>query len=338
MEDFEFNKSTIAPALTYESLHMTSFIRANGINICYELSGPDDGIPIAMVQGFGTQMTSWPDAFHRKLAASGFRVIRFDNRDVGLSQKFDGIIPDNAANAKAIAEGRAPNVPYTLNDMADDVAALVEALGFTSVHVAGASMGGMIAQLVAIRHPEKTRSLISLMSTTSDPSLPRSDPKAQAALMQKPPGEDKNSVVEHTLKMRAVNASPGYPEDQDELRQRIAANFDRSNYPEGVLRQWAAIMASPPRTEMLKKLNCRALVIHGEDDLLIRPDAGRHTAACIKGAELKLVPGWAHNMPIRAVDAITDPMIDFMHRVEKDRTEAFATKVTPGCCGSQIQQ
>lgn len=317
---------------------MHSFIRANGINICHELHGPADGIPLVMINGFGTQMTSWPNAFHDKLAANGIRVIRFDNRDVGLSQKFDGIIPDNAANAKAMAEGRAPNVPYTLNDMADDVAALIEALGFTSVHVSGASMGGMIAQLMAIRHPGKTRSLISLMSTTSDPSLPRSDPKAQAALMQKPPAEDKHSVVEHTLQMRLVNASPGYPEDLDELRQRIADNYDRSYYPEGVLRQWAAIMASPPRTEMLKKINCRALVIHGEDDLLIRPDAGRHTAACIKGAELKLVPGWGHNMPIRAVDAITAPMLDFMRRVEKERSEAFATRVTPGCCGSQIQQ
>jgi pimeloyl-ACP methyl ester carboxylesterase len=295
---------------------MTSFIVANGVRFAFELSGPADGIPVVLIQGFGTQMTSWPAAFHQKLATGGFRVIRFDNRDVGLSQKFDGIIPDNAANAKAMAEGRAPNVPYTLNDMADDVAALVEALGFKSVHVEGASMGGMIAQLVAIRHPEKTRSLISMMSTTSDPSLPRSDPKAQAALMQPPPAQDKSSIVEHTLKMRQVNASPGYPEDQDELRQRIADNYDRSYYPEGTLRHWAAIMASPPRTEMLKKLNCRALVIHGEADLLIRPDAGRHTAECIRGAELKLIPGWGHNMPILAVDAIAGPMMEFMHRVQ----------------------
>jgi pimeloyl-ACP methyl ester carboxylesterase len=293
---------------------MASMIRANGIDICYEISGPEDGIPLIIIQGFGTQMTSWPDAYHRRFADSGFRVIRFDNRDVGLSQKFHGIIPDNAANAKAVAEGRKPDVPYTLDDMADDAAALVQALGFTSVHVSGASMGGMIAQLMALRHPQKTRSLISLMSTTSDPSLPRSDPKAQAALMSKPADEDRETVIDHTLKMRAVNASPGYPEDQDELRARIAMNYDRSYYPEGVLRQWAAIMASPPRTEMLKRLDCPALVIHGADDLLIRPDAGRHTAACITDSELVIVPGWGHNMPIRAVEAITAPMIHFMRR------------------------
>ena len=294
---------------------MASMIRANGIDICCELSGPADGIPLLIIQGFGTQMTSWPDAYHQRFAASGFRVIRLYNRDVGLSQKFHGIIPDNAAIARAMAEGRRPDVPYTLNDMADDAAALVAALGFASVHVSGASMGGMIAQLMAIRHPERTRSLISLMSTTSDPSLPRSDPKAQAALMSKPAAEDRETVIEHTLAMRAVNASPGYPEDQDELRSRIAMNYDRSYYPEGVLRQWAAIIASPPRTEMLKRLDCPALVIHGADDLLIRPEAGRHTAACIRDAELVIVPGWGHNMPIRAVDAIAGPMIDFMRKV-----------------------
>lgn len=294
-----------------------NFIRANGVDICYDLTGPQDGIPLVMIQGFGTQMSTWPDEFHLKLGANGFRVIRFDNRDVGLSQKFTGILPDISAVAKAMAEGRAPDVPYTLNDMADDVAALIDALGFKSMHVAGASMGGMIAQLTALRHAGKTRSLISLMSTTSDPSLPRSDPKAQAALMQKPPAEDKMSVVEHTIKMRLVNASPAFPEDPTESRERLMRNYDRSYYPEGTIRQWAAIMASPPRTDMLKKLNCPALVIHGEDDILIKPEAGRHTAACIKGAELKLIPGWGHNMPTAAVDVITNPMIDFMRRVEK---------------------
>lgn len=296
---------------------MASMIRANGIDICCEVSGPEGGIPLLIIQGFGTQMTSWPDAYHRKFADSGFRVIRFDNRDVGLSQKFHGIIPDNAANAKAMAEGRKPDVPYTLDDMADDAAALVQALGFTSVHVSGASMGGMIAQLMALRHPQKTRSLISLMSTTSDPSLPRSDPQAQAALVSKPASDARETVIEHTLKMRAINASPGFPEDPDELRARIAMNFDRSYYPEGVLRQWAAIMASPPRTDVLKRLDCPALVIHGANDLLIRPEAGRHTAACIKGAELVIVPGWGHNMPIGAVDAISGPMIDFMRRHDR---------------------
>jgi pimeloyl-ACP methyl ester carboxylesterase len=297
---------------------MTNKIKANGIDIAYELSGPSAAPPVLLIMGFGTQMTSWPDAFHEALAARGHRVIRFDNRDVGLSTKFDGIIPDVSAAAKALAAGQKPNVPYTLNDMADDAAALLDALGIKSAHIAGASMGGMIAQLVALRHPDKTRSLISLMSTTSDPSLPRAEPRAQEALMAKPPAEDKNSVVEHTVKTRAVAGSPAFPEDETELRARIASNYDRSYYPQGIARQWAAIMASPPRTEMLKQLRCRTLVVHGLDDILIKPEAGRHTAACIPGAELKLIEGWGHNMPIKAAPLLSATIADFIAKVEAD--------------------
>jgi pimeloyl-ACP methyl ester carboxylesterase len=308
---------------------------ANDIDIEVELSGPASGPPLLLIMGYASQMTSWPDEFPDAFAKAGFRVIRFDNRDVGLGHKHDGVLPDIRAAAKAIAEGKKPDVPYTLNDMADDAAALLDALGIESAHVAGASMGGMIAQLVAIRHPAKVRSLISIMSTTSDPSLPRSDPKAQEALMAKPPAEDKDSVVEHAVKNRLVIGSPGFPEDLAKVRARFAMNYDRSYYPEGAIRQWAAIMATPPRTEQLKKLNVRALVIHGEADILIKPEAGRHTAECIKGAELKIVEGWGHNMPIGAVPAVAGPMIDFMERVERDRTEAFSRPVTPGCCGRQ---
>ncbi len=294
-------------------------VKLNNIETEVELSGPATGAPIVLIQGYASQMTSWPDEFHEALAAAGLRVIRFDNRDVGLGHKHHGVIPDIRAVAAAVKEGTTPPVPYTLNDMADDVAALLDALNVQSAHIAGASMGGMIAQLVAIRHPQKTRSLISLMSTTSDPSLPRSDPAAQEALMAKPPAEDKDSVADHATKTRLVIASPGYPEDQVKVRARFAANYDRSYYPEGAIRQWTAIMATAPRTEQLKRLNTRALVIHGDADILIKPEAGRHTAECIKGAELHIIKGWGHNMPIAAVPAVTGPMIDFIRRVEAGR-------------------
>ncbi|MFM9861987.1 MAG: alpha/beta fold hydrolase [Micropepsaceae bacterium] len=296
-------------------------LRANNIDIEYELSGPPAGPPLVIIQGYTSQMTSWPDEFHEALAAAGLRVIRFDNRDIGLGHKHDGIMPDIRAVAAAVKDGTKPPVPYTLNDMADDVAALLDALNIQSAHIAGASMGGMIAQLVAIRHPQKTLSLISLMSTTSDPSLPRSDPAAQEALMQKPPAEDKDSVADHAVKARLVIGSPGYPEDQAKVRARFAMNYDRSYYPEGGLRQWTAIMATPPRTEQLKKLSVPALVIHGEADILIKPEAGRHTAECINGAELKIIKGWGHNMPIAAVPDITGPMIGFIGRVEAGRSD-----------------
>lgn len=308
-------------------------LKANGIDITYELSGPPTGPPLLLVMGYASQMTSWPDEFHEAFAKAGFRVIRFDNRDAGLGHKHHGIFPDIGAAAKAMAGGKKPDVPYTLNDMADDAAALLDALDIPSAHVAGASMGGMIAQLMAIRHPAKVRSLISMMSTTSDPSLPRSDPRAQEALMSRPPAEDKDSVTDHAVKTRLVIASPGFPEDQMKVRARFAANYDRSYYPQGAIRQWAAIMATPPRTEQLKKLNVRALVLHGDADILIHPDAGRHTAALIPNARLEIIEGWGHNMPIAAVPVITAPMIDFICEVDRDRAEAFARTVTPGCRG-----
>ena len=294
-------------------------IPANGVELEVEVTGPAEGIPLLIVNGYASQMTSWPDEFHQAFSSQGYRVIRFDNRDVGLTQKFDGIIPDMRAVAKAMAEGRTPAVPYTLNDMADDAAAMLDELGISAAHIAGASMGGMIAQLIALRHPHKTRSLISLMSTTSDPSLPRSDPRAQEALMSKAPSEEKDAVVEHAVKTRLVIGSPGFPEDQNAVRARFAMNYERSYYTEGALRQWAAVMATPPRTEMLKTLSCPTLVIHGDADILIKPEAGRHTAACIKGAELKIIPGWGHNMPITAVNAISEPVIEFMRGVERRR-------------------
>lgn len=297
-------------------------IKANGTETEVEITGPADGPPLVIIQGYASQMTSWPDEYHQALAAAGLRVIRFDNRDTGLGHKHHGIIPDMRAVAAAMKEGSKPPVPYTLNDMADDVAALLDALDIKSAHISGASMGGMIAQLVAIRHPEKTRSLISLMSTTSDPSLPRSDPAAQEALMARPPAEDKDSVADHATKTRLVIGSPGYPEDQAQVRARFAKNYDRSYYPEGAIRQWAAVMATPPRTEQLKKLNVPALVLHGDADILIKPEAGRHTAECIKGAELKIVKGWGHNMPIAAVPDIAGPIIDFIRRVEANRRAA----------------
>ncbi len=313
-------------------------IRANGITLNYDEHGAKSAPPLLIVNGYSSQMTSWPDDLHEGFVARGFRVIRFDNRDTGLSQKFDGILPDMRAVTKAVAEGRKPDVPYVLDDMADDAAGLLDELGIASAHIAGASMGGMIAQLVALRHPQKTRSLVSLMSTTSDPSLPRSAPQAQEALMSKPAAEDKTSVVEHTLKNRRIIGSPGFPEDENWLRGHVAKNYDRSYYPQGALRQWAAIMASPARTELLKKLRTRTLVLHGAADILIMPEAGRHTAACIPGAELKIIEGWGHNFPRTAIPMLVDHIASFVETVERDRDEAFARPVTSGCCGERAGQ
>lgn len=299
-------------------------IHANGIEIEYEEAGPKDGPPLLMIQGFGSQMTSWPDEFFHMLAEGGLRVVRFDNRDVGLTQKWDGIFPKTGDIVEALKAGRKPDVPYTLTDMANDAAALLDALGIESAHVAGASMGGMIAQLVALDHPKKTRSLISIFSTTSDPSLPRSTPEAQAALMARPADTDRASVIAHSLKGRRAYASTKWPFNEKRLAEMIGRSYDRSYYPEGTLRQWAAIMASPPRTERLKALQVPALVLHGSSDTLIPPAAGRHTAACIPGAEHHEIEGWGHDLPLEVIPMLRELILPFVARVEMARTKQAA--------------
>jgi pimeloyl-ACP methyl ester carboxylesterase len=294
--------------------------KVNGVELYYELSGPKDAPLLVQIMGFGTQMVSWPEEFSDYLSAAGLRQLRFDNRDVGLSQKFHGQIPDMKAVAAAMAKGERPPAPYVLDDMADDVAALLDHIGAPHAHIAGSSMGGMIAQLVAIRHPTKTRSLISIMSTTSDTSLPRSTPEAQAALMARPATESRADVIELGVKNRSVISGRLFAEEEASLRARIGRVYDRSYYPEGPLRQWAAIMGSPPRGPQLKRLHTPSLIIHGSDDNLILPAAGRATADSIAGSKYVEIDGWGHFMSPAAVPAVADPMISFIRGVEAGQT------------------
>jgi pimeloyl-ACP methyl ester carboxylesterase len=310
-----------------------SRIRANNVEIEYEDIGPRNGVPFLLIMGFGSQMTSWPREFREGLVDGGLRVITFDNRDVGLTQKWDGVFPDMKAVQIAMAEGRKPDVPYTLTDMAADAAGLLDALGIASAHIAGASMGGMIAQLVALDHPAKARSLISVFSTTGDPSLPRSTPEAQAALMTPAPGTDRASVVAHSLKGRRAYASTRFPFDEVRLAELAGASYDRSFYPQGSLRQWTAVMVSPPRTERLKKLHIPTLVLHGTADTLIPCAAGRHTAQCIPGAEYHEIEGWGHDLPLGVLPELFGFILPFVARVEEMREDGFATPVASGCCG-----
>ena len=298
-------------------------VKANGVALEYDEIGPEDGVPILLIMGFGTQMTGWPAEFRQGLADAGLRVIRFDNRDVGLSQKWDGVFPDIRTAQEAIAEGGKPDLPYGLADMAADAAGLLDVLGIQSAHILGASMGGMIAQLVALDHSAKARSLISIFSTTGDPSLPRSTPEAMAALATAPPANDKASIIAHALKGRRAYASSAYRFDEARLGALIDANYERSYYPQGTLRHWAAIMTSPPRTERLKTLRIPALVLHGTVDTLIPCEAGRHTAACIPGAEYHEIAGWGHDMPVEMIPVLFDFLIPFIARVEARREDGY---------------
>ncbi len=271
---------------------------ANGIEIAYDDRGNPADPAILLIMGLGTQMTAWPEAFCDALAARGFRVVRLDNRDIGLSTKFDAAPPiDLAAVLQRVMAGQKIDPPYQLTDMAADAVGLMDRLAIRKAHIVGASMGGMIAQIVAAEYPDRVRSLVSIMSSSGDPGLPQAKPEAIAAIMQaRPDGSDRELAVQHGMRVYRAIGSPGFPTSDDELRAKVGAAFDRSYYPPGVGRQFAAIMANGSRVGMLKKLSVPTLVLHGADDPLVPVEAGRHTAALIPGSNLTVIPGMGHDI------------------------------------------
>ncbi len=265
------------------------------IELEYDTFGDKNDPALVLIMGFGAQMVAWHEDFARMLADRGHFVVRFDNRDVGLSTKLDGVSVDsNAVVTAALLEQPIPPTPYSLSDMAADVVGLMDHLGIQKAHIMGASMGGMIAQVFAIEHPTRTASLISVMSMPGEPETMESTPEAMAALMSIPP-TDRAGFIEHSLVYQAFQ-SKKY-RDAALSRANAARDFDRSFYPEGSPRQLAAIYASGRRTEALAALKVPTLVIHGNDDTLIAPGAGKRTAAIIPGAQLVLVDDMGHDIP-----------------------------------------
>lgn len=282
-------------------------VRANGIDIEYERFGEGRGEPLLLVMGLGAQLTLWPVELCDALVARGFDVIRYDNRDVGLSTKLDDApVPDLGGVLAAVMSGADAQVPYTLGDMAADAAGLLDALGIDRAHIVGASMGGMIAQLVAANHPERTRSLTSIMSTTGNPTLPPATPEAIGQLMSRPQGTDIDSLVDFGVKTARVIGSPAYPADEAALRARVRRDVERSVYPAGFGRQMAAIYADGDRRARLGAIAVPTLVIHGTADPLVPVDGGRDTAASIPGAEIVEIDGMGHDLPLPLVDRIAD--------------------------------
>jgi pimeloyl-ACP methyl ester carboxylesterase len=278
---------------------------ANGIEITYQTFGEPSDPSLLLVMGLGAQLIHWPEEFCELLAARGFQVVRFDNRDVGHSTKLDDApVPD----LMALAAGDASAASYTLDDMADDAVGLLDHLGIDAAHVAGASMGGMIAQTLAIRHPQRVLSVCSIMSTTGNPEVGQATPEALAVLMTPVP-EDREGYIEFHVKAFRAIGSPGFPFDEEFLRWRGGATFDRSMYPNGPRRQLAAIMASGDRTQALGQISAPTVVIHGADDPLITVSGGEATARAIPGAKLVVIPGMGHDLPRGAwsdiIDAIT---------------------------------
>ena len=277
---------------------------ANGIEIHYEEQGDPAAPAMLLIMGFGAQLTLWPDELVEALAAQGFRVIRYDNRDVGLSQKFDGVKAPGLVKMTLLSKiGFTPKVPYTLADMADDGVGLLDALGIERAHIVGASMGGMIAQHVAARHPDRCLSLTTVFSTTGNPKLPPARPEAMKALITRPDSTEEG-VLEHGMMLARTIGSPGYPAPEDRLRERTLASVRRSFYPEGPTRHLSAIVADGDRRAMLRDIAVPTLVLHGEDDPLVPCEGGRDTAASIPGAKLKTIPGWGHDLPLELVDEL----------------------------------
>lgn len=280
---------------------------ANGIEIHYEDHGNPAHPAMLLIMGFGAQLTLWPDELIDALVAHGFRVIRYDNRDIGLSHKFDGVKAPGLIKMTLLSKlGIRPRVPYTLADMADDGAGLLDALGIAQAHIVGASMGGMIAQHFAARHAGKTLSLTSVFSTTGNPKLPPARPEAMKVLVKRPASMDEAVLVEHGIRLARTIGSPGYPPDEQRLRERTTAAIRRSIYPEGPTRHLSAIVADGDRRAMLKGISVPTLVLHGEDDPLVPVEGGRDTAANIPGAQLKTIPGWGHDLPLALVDEVAD--------------------------------
>ncbi|WP_370031662.1 alpha/beta fold hydrolase [Qipengyuania mesophila] len=278
---------------------------ANGIEIHYEEHGDPNAQPMLLIMGFGAQLTLWPDELVEALAAHGFRVIRYDNRDIGLSHKFDGVKAPGLVKLTLLSKiGLTPKVPYTLADMADDGAGLLDALGIAKAHIVGASMGGMIAQHFAARHADKCLSLTSIFSTTGNPKLPPAKPEAMKALVTRPKSTEEKVLVDHGVMLARTIGSPGYPAEEERLRERTAASVRRSFYPEGPTRHLSAIVADGDRRPMLKGISVPTLVLHGEDDPLVPCEGGRDTAASIPGAKLKTIPGWGHDLPLELVDEL----------------------------------
>ena len=275
-------------------------VKANGVSLYYEDHGPQDGEPLLLIMGLGAQMTRWPAGFIELLTARGYRVVAYDNRDVGLSEKLDAAgAPNMQAVYGAIAKGEKPNVPYLLSDMARDGVGLMDALGFGRAHIVGASMGGMIAQMIAAEHPARVLSLTSIMSSTGNPALPPARPEAMERLTNRGPDPlaDLEAFLDHGVASSTVLGSPGYPVDEAELRAQIRSDYERSFYPVGFARQMAAIVASGDRRKALGGITAPTIVIHGADDPLVPQQGGEDTAANIPGAELHLIAGMGHNLP-----------------------------------------
>ncbi|HHP7236140.1 MAG TPA: alpha/beta fold hydrolase [Desulfobacterales bacterium] len=289
-----------------ETIDDVAFASVNGIRIAYETFGSRRDRPLLLIMGLGSQMVQWDESFCRRLAEKKYWVIRFDNRDIGLSTHFNRMrVPDPMEIGNAWLQGQNPALPYTLLDMAKDAIGLIEALELESAHVVGESMGGMIAQLMAIHYRRHLRTLTSLMSTTGAPDLP--PPTAEVLdILQRPFPTDRDRYIDAFAEALAILNGPRIPVDVALARKWALQSFERGLNPAGVARQYAAVVAAGDRTGELKKVTVPTLVIHGDADPLLPLPCGRAIAEAVPNAELKIISGMGHTL----MPAVWDEVIE----------------------------
>jgi len=284
--------------------------KANNIEIEYETFGNPSDKPLLLIMGLGSQMIQWEEGFIKGLTDRGFFVIIFDNRDVGLSSKCDEAgDPDLMKAFMAVQQGKDFEAPYLLDDMADDAVGLLDAINIEKAHICGASMGGMIAQTIAIRHPSRVMSLTSIMSTTGNPNLPQMTQEAAQVLFNPVPPE-RDAYIENLVRVGKFIYGSGFPFNEEKQRTFAARIFDRCYYPQGTERQTLAIMADGNRKEKLSAIKIPTLIIHGRDDPLFPVEGGIDTAEAIQGSELLIIDGMGHSLPPETWGRISDAIAE----------------------------
>ncbi len=282
-------------------------VPANGIEIEVDDRGPPGGEPLLLIMGLGMQLTAWPEELVQALVSRGFRVLRLDNRDAGLSTGFDHL---GVPNLPLVMLGHALRwpipAPYTIEDMARDALGVLDALGVQRAHVCGASMGGMIGQHLAARHPERVKSLTLIMTTSGARHLPQAAPSIRRALIGRPDGRDPAAVIAHLQRVYRLIGSPAYPPDPERLRERLEASVARAWRPAGVVRQIVAIAADGSRAHLLPRIGAPTHVIHGEADPLVPVQAGRELAEHIPGATSDFIAGMGHDLPVQLLPRIAE--------------------------------
>jgi pimeloyl-ACP methyl ester carboxylesterase len=300
--------------------------RSNGINLEYETFGDRGAPPIVLIMGLGAQLVLWPDELCATLADAGHYVVRFDNRDVGLSTKLEQPRRVRLFRAALAARiGLPVRAPYTLEDMARDTVGLLDALELPRAHVVGASMGGMIGQIVAARHPQRVDSLTLIMSSSGNPRLPRASLDLQLRLLRRPLAGDRETLVRYSMDLWRAISSPEYPPAEDVLRAKVERSYDRSSYRHGLARQTLAIIASGSRVPLLRRIEAPTLVIHGADDPLVPVAAGHDLAQHIPGARLNIIPGMGHDLPAPLLPTFSQMIVQHAREAELAKRSRHAS-------------